>query len=433
LRPNQTTIGAPARIQGAGLHTGAACTLALRPADPDTGVVLHLATDNGTVDIPVTPDTTGAGLHRTVAAVGPAEVHTVEHLLAALYGRGVDNVHVDLSAPEPPGTDGSALPFVQLLDEAGIVEQDAPARPFTLQEPVTVYDDQGGVVTGLPHAEGLKLTYVVHYPQTRLAQGVVSVEVSPQAFAAEVAPARTFCLEEQAQAMRKAGCGRGASTENTLVLRGDEVVDNELRFEDECARHKLLDLLGDLAVLGRPLGMHVVAVRSGHALNAQFVQAVGRAMAREDHPRGVLDIRAIEDTLPHRYPFLLVDRILELEPGRRVVGLKNVTRNEEFFQGHFPGQPVMPGVLQIEALAQTGGVMMLREARDGKRQLAVLMAIDDVKCRRPVFPGDQLHMEVDMERKRGRMGTVRAVARVNGEVTTQARIKYALVDAEDYF
>ncbi|MFH0910982.1 MAG: UDP-3-O-acyl-N-acetylglucosamine deacetylase [Planctomycetota bacterium] len=433
MERKQTTIATVVHLAGKGLHTGARTTMTLRPAPADTGVVLHVAAEDGPVHIPVNSKTCRAGLHRTMASCNGTEVHTVEHLLAAFLGTGVDNVHVDLTAPEPPCVDGSARAFVELVEKAGVVGLEAPIRRHVLKEPITVSDGRGAFITAVPHARGLKLSYLVHYPESRLAQGFFEAEIRPERFASDIAPARTFCLEQHIDAMRRAGCGQGADTQNTLILRENEVVENTLRFEDECARHKLLDLLGDIAVLGRPMAMHVMAFRSGHALNSTFVQEVERAMRKEAHPKGVMDIREIEATLPHRYPFLLVDRILEIEDCKRVVGLKNVTRNEPFFDGHFPGQPVMPGVLQVEAMAQTAGVMMLRSApNDGTKRLAVLMSIDDVKFRRPVMPGDQLIMEVVMERLRGRVGQVKAEARVGGAVTTEARIKFTLVDAANY-
>lgn len=428
----QRTIGKEVSFKGIGLHTGVESELTLRPADENTGVVFNLEHNGVSVTIPVSAKTTAAGLHRTVALKDDVSIQTIEHLMAAVAGNSIDNINVDLTANEVPGGDGSAAVFNDLIKEAGIVDQGGAIKTFVLKNPITVSDGNGGIVTAVPYKKGLKLTYTVDYADSRLAQGMCELEVSPDSFGEEIAKARTFCLEKHAEAMRSNGCGMGASTENTLVLREDSVVDNELRYENECARHKVLDMLGDISVIGRPLCMHVVALRSGHNLNAEFVKELQKAIINDENPRGLLDIREIEATLPHRYPFLLVDRIVELEPGKRVVGYKNITRNEEFFEGHFPGQPVMPGVLQIEAMAQTAGVMLLKSMDDSSKMLAVLMSVDGVKYRRPVVPGDKLLMTIEMDKIRGRIGQVTAKATVDGDISAEAKIKFALVDAEDY-
>jgi UDP-3-O-[3-hydroxymyristoyl] N-acetylglucosamine deacetylase/3-hydroxyacyl-[acyl-carrier-protein] dehydratase len=432
LKRKQRTISKESSISGVGLHTGVSSEIFFKPAEVNTGIVFRFTKDNQITEIPVTPDTTASGLHRTVAVKDDIEIQTIEHLMAAVAGSFIDNMYIDISSEEVPGADGSAQDFFKLLAESGIVEQEADTNPFILNNPITVSDGTGGVVSAVPYKKGLKLTYTVDYPESNLAQGMSEYELSPEVFSSEISPARTFCLEKHADAMQQQGCGKGASTENTLVLKVDSVVDNELRFSDECARHKLLDLLGDISVVGRPLCMHIVALRSGHKLNADFVEALVQEIKRQENPRGLMDIRDIEATLPHRYPFLLVDRITELKLNESVVGYKNVTRNEEFFEGHFPGQPVMPGVLQIEAMAQTAGVMLLKSLPDSSNMLAVLMSVDGVKYRRPVVPGDKLVMSIKMEKIRRRIGQVAAVATVDGDVTAEAKIKFALVDSDDY-
>jgi UDP-3-O-acyl N-acetylglucosamine deacetylase len=246
LKRNQQTLSQPVTLSGTGLHTGVETTLTLRPAPAGSGRSIHLAGEDGATVIPLTAATTGDHMHRTVAEADGARVHTIEHLLAALAGCGVDNVEIHLTAPEPPGADGSARPLAEAILEAGLEEQNAPAPVATLREPLTVHDGKGAVITALPSDEGLRLTYTVDYPQSRLARGVAECLVTPESFLAELAPARTFCMEAEVEPMRAAGCGQGASYQNTLVLREDEVVENEMRLPDEPARHKLLDLLGDL-------------------------------------------------------------------------------------------------------------------------------------------------------------------------------------------
>ncbi|MBN1258123.1 MAG: UDP-3-O-[3-hydroxymyristoyl] N-acetylglucosamine deacetylase [Planctomycetes bacterium] len=434
MKRNQRTLAKEVSISGKGLHTGVESTLTLCPAKANNGRIIRLETADGVVTIPINPETTSDYLHRTVAHHNGATVHTIEHILAALAGTWIDNVFIDLTAPEPPGVDGSAKPFVELIEKAGIVELEAELVSFDLKKPLTVTDEQGGVIVAVPYSNGLKLTYTVHYDASTLAQKMAEIEVNPENFTAEIAPSRTFCLEEHVGVMQAAGCGLGANYDNTLVLSGDGVINNELRFHNETARHKLLDLLGDIAIINQPLCMHIIALRSGHALNTTFAKELAKQMASQDNPKGLLDINEIEATLPHRYPFLLVDRILEMDGNKSVVGLKNVTRNEPFFNGHFPGLPVMPGVLQLEALAQTAGVMMLRTANEEGRpeRLAVLMSIDGVKYRKPVVPGDQLIMHITTEKVKGRIGLVKARGYVDGEIVTEAAIKFAMVDKQQY-
>ena len=423
----QHTLAREFSLAGTGLHTGAAVKVAGRPAEANSGFRLRA----GEEEVGIQPGAAEGSRHRTVVSVNGTEVNTVEHLLAALFGMGVDNAVIEVEGGEVPGVDGSAKPFAEKVREVGVVEQDAPLRVGRLTRPVSAAGG-GGCITAFPRAEGgLRITYVLDYPESRLARGTVEMTVTPAAMAEAIAPSRTFVMKCHAEAMRQAGLGLGASTANTVVLDGDAVVDNTLRFPDECARHKVLDLVGDLATTGRRLDMHVVAYKSGHVLTLELAQRLRQEIARVENPRGLLDIRQIERILPHRYPFLLVDRVVETEPRRRIRAYKNLTRNENFFNGHFPGQPIMPGVLQTEALAQTGGVLMMGE-REGQGKLAVLMGIDEVKFRRPVVPGDQLMMEVVFERFKGRIGVVYAKAEVDGEIATECRIKFALVDPKEY-
>lgn len=427
----QKTINKPVTLSGVSLHNGIESSVTLRPADEGTGIVFHLTSDAGVIDIPLVTDAVTAGDHRTQVSGGGHAVETVEHLLAAAYGMDVDNLHVDCTATELPAGDGSAARFVALLDEAGVVEQEAEANVFVLKRPFTVSDGKGGLISAVP-SKTFRVGYTIDYAESALARGFFETEITPELFRDAIAPARTFCMESVAEKMRAAGLGQGADYQNTLVLRESDAIDTELRFADEPARHKVLDFLGDMAVIGRPVQMQVMSLRGGHTLNAQFVKALREEMIHQDFPRGVLDTKAIENTLPHRYPFLLVDRILSFEPGKRIVGMKNLTRNEEFFNGHFPGQPVMPGVLQIEAMAQTGAVLMRKSTVDSAELLAVLMSVTDVKYRRPVVPGDQLVMTIEMEKFRGKIGQVMARATVDGDVASEARIKFALVDNATY-
>jgi UDP-3-O-[3-hydroxymyristoyl] N-acetylglucosamine deacetylase/3-hydroxyacyl-[acyl-carrier-protein] dehydratase len=318
------------------------------------------------------------------------------------------------------------------LQSAGVIEQKEEAKFLRIKTPVSVGDASAGI-TAYPAADGrFSITYTIDYPESSAARHTVHFNASPEAFLKEISPARTFALKAHAEIMTAKGFGKGATRDNTILLDGDKP-ESVLRFPDECARHKILDLIGDLASIGKRISAHITAYRSGHKLNLQLAQALLSSGWRADFPKGIMDIRKIEKTIPHRYPFLLVDRVLELEPGERIVALKNVTRNEEFFEGHFPGQPIMPGVLQIEAIAQAGALMFLGNPEmEGK--LAVLARVDEVKYKRPVVPGDQIIMESIMERFSPKLGigTAKARSTVDGETATECKITFALVDPEHY-
>ena len=366
---------------------------------------------------------------------GAAEVHTVEHLLAALLGLQLDNLEIELTGPELPSLDGSSLPWYEALARAGIVELKSPRKTLELRRAVSVELD-GATLTAMPSERpGLHLSYTLDYSAQGLPPQYVEAHVPGSDLAAEVAPARTFVFAAEAEALQKSGLGQGAHGGNTVVIDAQgRPTEGRLRFPDEPARHKLLDLMGDLL----PAGRRAARARRGHASRAtapitswssswpsssRSQQLTGRAT-----PATAMDIREITQLLPHRYPFLLVDRVLELEGYRRAVGIKNVTVNEPFFMGHFPGNPVMPGVLILEAMAQLAGTLLLRRMEyTGK--LPVLWAIDKVKLRRSVVPGDQLRLEVEATKVRDTMGKVDAIAKVDQHIAAEAQLTFTLVDA----
>ncbi|GJM22607.1 MAG: 3-hydroxyacyl-[acyl-carrier-protein] dehydratase FabZ [Planctomycetota bacterium] len=428
---NQRTIKNPVEVEGVGLHEGEPVRVVIRPGRADTGV-LFLRKDLPDSDpVPATLDALAEGERRTLLRRGQAEVHTVEHLLAAFLCLGIDNAEVELDGPEMPALDGSAAPWFEALGNAGLVEQKAARKVFALEEPLVV--EQGGaVLNAFPSEhEGLAVSYTLDYRAQGLAPQFVECRLPGTDMAADFAPARTFVFAAEAEALREAGLGAGASEENTVLLGGDD--QPELRFDDEPARHKLIDLLGDLFLLGADLRGSIAAIRSGHRTHHALVRKLREAMEQEEnHGRLVrdtgMDIREIASLLPHRYPFLLVDRVLELEGYRRAVGIKNVSVNEPFFVGHFPEQPIMPGVLILEALAQLAGTLLLRRMEyTGK--LPVLWAIDKVKLRRAVVPGDQLRLEVEAIKVRDTMGRVNCCAKVNEHVAAEAQMVFTLVDA----
>jgi UDP-3-O-[3-hydroxymyristoyl] N-acetylglucosamine deacetylase/3-hydroxyacyl-[acyl-carrier-protein] dehydratase len=427
----QRTIAREARVSGIGLHSGERCNVTFKAAPADTGMTFVRVDLPGAPAIVAHPSKLCQRMRRTALAEvvdgREVEVHTTEHFLAACQGLGIDNLRVELDAVEFPGLDGSAKDFVEVLRSAGIVEQEAARRTFELSAPVSISDGRSSIVA-LPYKDGLKITYTLddHGGALGGAQ-VVELEVTEAAFAERIAPARTFCLAKEVEQLRAAGLGTGATYQNTCVYDGTRVIDNQLRFPDEAARHKILDLIGDLALATRKVNAHIIAVRTGHRENMLLVQELNRRIDQSAKPAVVFDIRKVLDLLPHRYPFLLVDRILELTPGVRVVGQKNVTVNEPYFQGHFPGAPVMPGVMQLEAMAQVGAIMLMTQP-DAADKLPYLMSMDRVKFRRPVHPGDVLRIEVDVLRLRSRMSACQGKILVDGQLCCEAEIRSVMTD-----
>ncbi|MBI2104020.1 MAG: bifunctional UDP-3-O-[3-hydroxymyristoyl] N-acetylglucosamine deacetylase/3-hydroxyacyl-ACP dehydratase [Candidatus Omnitrophica bacterium] len=439
MSESQRTVARDVSIKGLGIHTGLPVSLRVLPAPPDTGIVFVRTDLPHRPAIPVKSTKivdVEKSVRRTTLSKDGVEVQTVEHFMASLWGTGIDNAYVEVTNVELPGLDGSAVQFVQQLTAAGTVEQPAPRRYFALREPVFVQEGDSSIVV-FPDRT-LRISYLLSYPHPLLKSQFVSyVQNGAASFEEAIAPARTFCLKEEAETLRAAGLGKGASAENTLVLGEAGVLDNTLRFEDEFARHKVLDLLGDLYLLGMRLQAHVIAVKSGHPLNVKLLKKLDQALEQwklgalqsatsEVMVGPQLDITQIEKILPHRYPFLLVDRVTELTE-TRAVGLKCVTINDYFFRGHFPGRPVMPGVLIVEAMAQLAGIIMLN-TREHRGKLAYFMAVDKVKFRKPVVPGDVLVLEATLGKLRSRTGAVSSRALVDGKLVCEAELMFALVE-----
>jgi len=435
----QNTVAREVSYQGVGLHTGQNCTVRFLPAPPHSGVRFVRTDLSGHPEVPVAPENAvydEAQGRRTILRSGKAEVHTVEHLLAAVYGLGVDNLRIELDAMEPgePG-DGSALPYVKLLQEAGIEEQNAERKYIEVPHQVT-YRNGSAELIALPH-NGLRISFTIQYDSQVIGTQHAVFDVVPEVFAGDIAPARTFVLRRDVEQLREAGMILGGSLDNAIVVEEDGVANQEgLRFPDEFVRHKVLDLLGDLTLLGRPLRGHIMAWRSGHQSHVKFIQQLAEADRRAvgfdlppvpDGNNHVWDINAITTIMPHRYPFLLVDRITELTDDR-VVGIKNVTVNEPFFQGHFPDHPIMPAVLLIEAMAQTGGVLLLNKVERPKEKLVYFMGIDRAKFRRPVLPGDQVRFVLDLLRLKGRICKMSGKAFVEEQLVAEAELLSSVVD-----
>lgn len=427
---NQNTIARTIEYAGTGIHTGQTVTLRFLPAEPDSGITF-VRTDIDTKPlIHANIDNVVTKLRRTVLASNGVEVETVEHLLAAAAGLGVDNLTIEIDGPEVPGGDGSAQDFVNVLREAGVQQQNSPRIIRNITRVVSFSDGDTSIIA-LPGNNGLTLSYAMDDHDGQLTSQYVSVTMDDDTFAKQIAPARTFCLMSEAEALRAKGLGKGASYDNTLVVENGEVLHNTLRYKDEFVRHKILDLVGDLFLAGCSLRGRIVATKSGHTANIEFVRRLREMFAEDsgaEDESTMLTIREIENILPHRYPFLLLDRVLQLVPGKSAVGIKNVTRNEEFFEGHFPGLPIMPGVLQIEAMAQLVGVLLLHHQPEGKRKLAMFTGMDEVKFRKMVVPGDQLRLEAKVIKLKSRTGLVSTRALVDGEVVAEGKLKFMMVD-----
>lgn len=460
----QRTIAKPCSLSGIGLHTGNKTKITFKPSEPNTGIRFKRLDVNDAPEIPADIDHVVDNSRDTTIGAGTVTIRQVEHVLAALYGLEIDNILIELDSNEPPVGDGSAMPFVAVLQKSGFVEQNSPKDFLEIQETLTLSDKDKGIDMVVFPSDEFRITFMVDYQNPALGTQYTSMYSLTEEFVREFAPSRTFCFLHEVEMLHDQGLIQGGNLDNAVVIIDhqlspaelkklaarfhiqEEIVmgkngilgGKDLRFYNEPVRHKVLDLIGDLALLGVPLKAHVMAARSGHASHVELVKQIRQVYKKKQitskyqtrpTPKGVfLDIQAIERILPHRYPFLLVDRILDLIPGKRVVGLKNVTMNEHFFTGHFPGHPIMPGVLIIESMAQTGSILILDALEEPEKKLAYFMGIDQVKFRKPVLPGDQLRIEVEMVRFRPSNCKMAGRAFVADELVCEAEFIAAIVD-----
>ena len=431
---NADTVGQPRRtlrravtLEGVGMHTGVHTRVTFCAAEPGAGIVFRRADLDGAPTIPARLTSVSGVERRTTLAANGAEVHTVEHLLAALHACGVDDAVVELTGPEPPILDGSFQPFVEAVLRAEPAEHGGEVLQYTVNEPFALREGEASYLVG--PAPALRISTTIDFPHPLIGRQSGTYDITAEAFARELAPARTFGFVKEVEKLRSKGLIAGASTANAVVLDEQGIVEGTLRWPDEFVRHKAADLVGDLALVGGRIHAYVVADKPSHRGNVALGNALRRRAASSGHPP--LDIRDILQILPHRYPMLLVDRVIEMEEGKRIVGIKNVTMNEPFFQGHFPDHPIMPGVLLIEAMAQVGGVMLMgsiQKGPEGQDKVVYFMSLDNVKFRRPVVPGDQVRFELDLIQHKERASRMRGVGYVDGHVVVEAEMMARIVD-----
>jgi UDP-3-O-[3-hydroxymyristoyl] N-acetylglucosamine deacetylase / 3-hydroxyacyl-[acyl-carrier-protein] dehydratase len=432
----QHTVGKTAGFNGTSLHTGEKVSIKLHPAPVDHGIKFKRKDlqDEPTIDAKI--ENLKMVERATTIGEGSVRVHTVEHVLAALSAMGVDNVIVEMDANEPPIGDGSAQPYVDVIKRAGVTAQDAPRSFFDVRDTIHVESKTGALLVLLPD-ETFRISCTQAGPNNRFTQ-FLSMEITPAIFEREIAPARTFVFYEDVQPLMEKNLIKGGSLENAIVVRGEAVLSKEpLRFADEFVRHKILDIIGDLALVGRPIRGHVVAVKPGHAANAELARALAREQTRRSAmaaPRtiptggGGLDTDEVMQILPHRYPFLMVDRIIGFEADNKITGVKSITINEPFFQGHFPGHPVMPGVMQVEAMAQVASILLYKLAKTSSR-VGYFMSADDVKFRKPVFPGDTIFIHAELTKARGnRLAKAKCYCVVNDAVVSEGELMFTFLD-----
>jgi UDP-3-O-[3-hydroxymyristoyl] N-acetylglucosamine deacetylase/3-hydroxyacyl-[acyl-carrier-protein] dehydratase len=431
----QKTIASEVSFSGIGLHTGNLTTITFKPAAPDTGIRYRRVDLPNQPSVPADLDHVLDTSYGTTIGTKEVQVHTIEHVMAAIAALGIDNLEIDIDANETPVGDGSALPFMETLRKAGLVTQDADRRYIDLDQ--SLYYKEDDVTLSVLPSDEFRVTMTIAFDHVAIGTQYASYSITPETFETEIAPARTFGFLSEAKQLRDAGLIKGVSLENAIAFDDASILNENLRFPDECVRHKILDLVGDMYLLGRPLRGHVIAVKSGHATHVKLSQEIAKALkngskngaTKKTAPPAVaapaLTTAKIMEALPHRYPFLLVDRILTLTPYERVTGIKNVTANEPFFQGHWPDLPVMPGVIIMECMAQVSAMLIYNE-EDLIKKRAYFMGIDKGRFRRTVVPGDQLVIEAELLQMRRDAFKVSAKATVDGQVAAQGIMMFGL-------
>ena len=459
----QRTIKKSVSMSGIGLHTGAECTMTFKPAPENYGIRFIRADLGGNPEIVAIADNVIDVSRGTTLGIGDVKVHTVEHVLAAIAGLQIDNIKIDIDGIEPPVGDGSAMPYVKVLQSAGFETQNSPKDYLIIDKTVMFHDEDKDIdIVALP-LDDYRLTVMVDYQNPALGSQHTGLFDIEKEFVDDFASARTFCFLSEVEELADQGLIKGGDLDNAVVIVDRQVDEKDLkalgkkigikkefklgkngilnnkdlRYKNEPVRHKLLDLIGDLALIGTPIKAQILAARPGHRANVEFAKKIRKLYQQKKLVKKyqlvkkegvVFDTAAIERILPHRYPFLLVDKIIELDFDNRVVGVKSVTANEPFFPGHFPGNPIMPGVLIIEAMAQTGGVLILNSVSDPNEKLVYFMQINNAKFRKPVVPGDQLYMELELVNKRSKFVTMKGKAYVDNVLVAEAEFMAGVVD-----
>jgi UDP-3-O-[3-hydroxymyristoyl] N-acetylglucosamine deacetylase/3-hydroxyacyl-[acyl-carrier-protein] dehydratase len=442
----QQTLREAVSFAGVGLHSGSSVTMTFLPAPANTGIRFRRIDLEGKPEIDARIENVGETNRSTTLIKGNVKVHTVEHVLSTFAGMGIDNAIVELDANEPPIADGSAREYRRMVKDAGILVQPEERQVYKVVAPIEV--QQGDTsISIFPH-DKLKVSCTSADKQGRFTQ-FFSLEFSPESWEKEISDARTFCFYEEIEFLIKNGLIRGGSLENAVVIREDAVLTNEpLRYHEEFVRHKILDIIGDLSLAGKSILGHIVAIKPSHTSNCELARQLqlqvkkGQTHAAPRVPanfgeaeaatngkpanNGAMDVNEVMKTLPHRYPFLMVDRVISIE-GNKISALKNVSVNEHYFQGHFPDHPIMPGVMQLEAIAQVAGILMLQKI-ENKGKIAYFMSAESVKWRTPVKPGDSLIIDVELTKTRGKIGKAKGVCSVNGAAVSEAEVTFMIVD-----